>query len=116
MAQLHTWAGLLPGWLLFLIVLFGTAIFFRQEINQWMRPELRAAPISNRALDAAGAYPMVAPSYTEQRSTLAKTIGLGHKPETKASVARPSPEAVKPAKAAHIRRARKKAAETPQPE
>ena len=31
-------------------------------------------------------YPMVAPSYAEQRSTLAKTIGLGRKPgKTKAT-------------------------------
>lgn len=55
MAWLHTWAGLLPGWVLFLIFMFGTTAFFHLEINRWMRPEARVAPVSARALDAAGA-------------------------------------------------------------
>lgn len=47
MAWLHTWSGLVVGWLLFAIFLTGTASFFRQEISLWMQPELRlpaAAP------------------------------------------------------------------------
>ncbi|MBU2872445.1 PepSY-associated TM helix domain-containing protein [Marinobacter salexigens] len=39
MAQLHRWAGLLLGWLLFVIFLTGTLSFFRQEITLWMQPE-----------------------------------------------------------------------------
>lgn len=39
-AWLHTWAGLVVGWLLFAIFLTGTASYFRPEISQWMRPEL----------------------------------------------------------------------------
>lgn len=54
MAWLHTWAGLVPGWLLFLVFLFGTAAFFQQEISAWMRPELRGAQVSPQALDKVG--------------------------------------------------------------
>lgn len=56
MAGLHTWAGLLPGWLLFAIFLFGTTAFFQHEISRWMRPELRSYAVSPVALDAAGQY------------------------------------------------------------
>lgn len=55
MAWLHTWIGLLPGWVCFAIFLFGTAAFFKQEISQWMRPEVRAAAVSTRSLDSASA-------------------------------------------------------------
>ncbi len=51
MAWLHTWAGLLPGWLLFVIFLFGTVAFFQQEISRWMRPELGGAIVTAGALD-----------------------------------------------------------------
>lgn len=43
MAWLHTWSGLLVGWLLFMIFAAGTATYFRQEITQWMQPELLQA-------------------------------------------------------------------------
>ena len=42
-----------------------------------------------------GDYPMVAPNYAKQRSKLAKKIGLGRKPETKAK--KPS-KAMRPTK------------------
>ena len=42
MAWLHTWAGLILGWLLFAIFLTGTLSFFRSEFNLWMRPELHS--------------------------------------------------------------------------
>src|SRR5690606_20527900 len=32
---LHTWSGLLLGWLLFAIFLTGTLSYFRQEITYW---------------------------------------------------------------------------------
>lgn len=46
MAWLHTWAGLLLGWLLFAIFLTGSASYFREEITQWMEvePQRGAAP------------------------------------------------------------------------
>jgi uncharacterized iron-regulated membrane protein len=40
MAWLHTWAGLLVGWVLFAVFLTGTAAYLRPEISYWMRPEL----------------------------------------------------------------------------
>jgi uncharacterized iron-regulated membrane protein len=55
MASLHTWTGLLPGWVLFLIFLFGTVAFFQEEVSRWMRPELASGPVTSRALDASGA-------------------------------------------------------------
>lgn len=39
-AWLHTWAGLIVGWLLFMIFITGTLSFFRNEITYWMHPEL----------------------------------------------------------------------------
>lgn len=39
-AFLHTWSGLLLGWLLFVIFVAGTIAFAREGLNRWMRPEL----------------------------------------------------------------------------
>lgn len=44
MAWLHTWAGLLLGWLLFAIFVTGTASYFQEEITAWMTPEVRSVP------------------------------------------------------------------------
>ncbi|TRX73696.1 PepSY-associated TM helix domain-containing protein [Pseudomonas mangiferae] len=49
MAWLHTWSGLLLGWLLFAIFLTGTASYFREEIDHWMRPDRHA--LDARALN-----------------------------------------------------------------
>lgn len=38
-AWLHTWTGLLLGWLLYAVFLTGTLSFFRDEISFWMKPE-----------------------------------------------------------------------------
>jgi len=54
MGWLHTWAGLLLGWLMFAIFVTGTASYFRYEISQWMRPELRAAaPVQDASIRSA---------------------------------------------------------------
>ncbi|HBP04451.1 MAG TPA: hypothetical protein DD677_15545, partial [Stenotrophomonas sp.] len=50
MAWLHTWTGLLVGWLLLLIFMAGTASYYREEISRWMRPEL---PSSNVSINVA---------------------------------------------------------------
>jgi uncharacterized iron-regulated membrane protein len=42
MAWLHTWSGLLVGWVLFLVFAAGTASYFKDEITFWMKPELHA--------------------------------------------------------------------------
>lgn len=57
MAWIHTWLGLLAGWILFAMFLTGTASYFRPEITRWMQPELRFAPVSAaHAADAAVAH------------------------------------------------------------
>jgi uncharacterized iron-regulated membrane protein len=43
MAWLHTWSGLLVGWVLFMVFSAGTASYFRDEITLWMKPELHTA-------------------------------------------------------------------------
>ncbi|MBY4898937.1 PepSY domain-containing protein [Cupriavidus sp. AU9028] len=66
MSDLHTWAGLLVGWFLYAMFLTGTVSYFKDELSQWMRPELAhqsAAPdpaavaqrvASTLAVEAAG--------------------------------------------------------------
>jgi uncharacterized iron-regulated membrane protein len=39
MAWLHTWAGLMVGWVLFFVFLTGSAGYFATEIGRWMQPE-----------------------------------------------------------------------------
>lgn len=39
MGWLHTWAGLVVGWVLFFVFLTGTAGYFDTEIDRWMQPE-----------------------------------------------------------------------------
>ncbi len=43
MAGLHTWAGVLLGWLLYFMFVTGTAGYLDTEIDRWMRPELPPA-------------------------------------------------------------------------
>ncbi|MCG6203212.1 PepSY domain-containing protein [Rhodopseudomonas sp. HC1] len=50
MSGLHTWTGLLLGWVLYAMFLTGTVSFFKDELSQWMRPEL---PRLAQALDPA---------------------------------------------------------------
>ena len=42
LSWLHTWSGLIFGWLLFAIFLTGTLAVFDKEIDGWMRPEIPA--------------------------------------------------------------------------
>jgi uncharacterized iron-regulated membrane protein len=56
MAWLHTWTGLLFGWLLFAIFVTGTAAYFQEEISRWMKPEVRVATDSPTATQAAITY------------------------------------------------------------
>jgi uncharacterized iron-regulated membrane protein len=46
MAWLHTWAGLIFGWLLFAIFLTGTLAYFKDETTHWMQPEIPARSVS----------------------------------------------------------------------
>ncbi|WP_206598566.1 PepSY-associated TM helix domain-containing protein [Croceicoccus estronivorus] len=59
MAWLHSWAGLVAGWVLFFIFVTGTLGYFYVEIDRWMRPELPlAGPVLSQqeAAAAADAY------------------------------------------------------------
>lgn len=62
MAWLHTWIGLLFGWLLFAIFLTGTLSYFKDEITQWMQPEI---PL--RAVDGAASM-QVAQHYLQHNA------------------------------------------------
>ena len=53
MSSLHTWAGLLVGWILYAMFLTGTVSYFKDELSQWMRPELpRLSQIPDQAVVA----------------------------------------------------------------
>ena len=49
MAWLHTWAGLVFGWLLFAIWLTGTLAYFKDEISHWAHPEIPVSVLDTRA-------------------------------------------------------------------
>lgn len=52
MSWLHSWSGLLLGWLLFAIFLTGTIAYFRQEVTLWMQPELHGSVPSPHAAES----------------------------------------------------------------
>ena len=58
MGWLHTWSGLVVGWVLFSVFVTGTATYYRAEISEWMRPELQAGASidAGRAADLAADY------------------------------------------------------------
>ncbi|MEX2451977.1 MAG: PepSY-associated TM helix domain-containing protein [Rhodospirillales bacterium] len=54
MGWLHTWAGLVVGWVLFFMFLTGTAGYFDVEIDRWMQPE-RSLPQAAMPAERAAA-------------------------------------------------------------
>lgn len=46
MSWLHTWSGLILGWLLFAVFLLGTFSYVRDEISVWMKPEVHQSQAS----------------------------------------------------------------------
>ena len=42
LSDVHTWFGLLLGWLLFTIFIMGTVSYFNNELTAWMQPEIPA--------------------------------------------------------------------------
>lgn len=57
LSWLHTWSGLIFGWLLFAIFLTGTLAVFDKEIDSWMRPEIPAHTLAQaQAAQTALAY------------------------------------------------------------
>jgi len=65
MAWLHTWTGLVFGWLLFAIFLTGTLAYFKDEISHWMQPEI---PV--HAIDSANSLSL-AQGYLQQHAPAA---------------------------------------------
>lgn len=69
MSELHTWVGLLLGWVLYAMFLTGTVSYFKDELSQWARPELArlterpdAAVVAQRI---ATAFDKVAPGTSQ---------------------------------------------------
>lgn len=60
MAWLHTWSGLLVGWVLFLVFCAGTAAYFKDEISFWMRPELHQLSLSDMVQTESAAVAVAA--------------------------------------------------------
>lgn len=60
MGWLHTWGGLITGWLLCAIFLTGTLSVFREPITRWMQamPTLTAAPPSEQPTSPGAAAQM----------------------------------------------------------
>ncbi len=71
LAWLHTWSGLIFGWVLFSIFLTGTLAVFDKEIDNWMRPE-----IPTHTLDQAQAA-QVALNYLQARHPDASAWNIG---------------------------------------
>lgn len=71
MAWLHTWSGLLVGWVLLAMFLTGAATYFRPEITRWMEPETgMPADYHTAALGAATYLSKVAPDAKSWSITL----------------------------------------------
>ncbi|MGE8540020.1 MAG: PepSY-associated TM helix domain-containing protein [Acinetobacter sp.] len=57
MAWLHSWIGLLFGWLLFAIFLTGSVTYYRQEISLWMQPQFASMQVNQQtAVESAVSY------------------------------------------------------------
>lgn len=39
-STLHTWSGLLAGWVVFIVFVAGTTAYWREALNRWAQPEL----------------------------------------------------------------------------
>ncbi|ALH82821.1 peptidase [Sphingopyxis macrogoltabida] len=55
MAWLHTWTGLVLGWLLYAIFVTGTSAYFQEETTQWMTPEIGSIAVDSDKSYAAAA-------------------------------------------------------------
>jgi uncharacterized iron-regulated membrane protein len=53
MSWLHTWTGIVLGWLLYAVFFTGTLSYFLDEVNLWMKPELHASVPTGRSAELA---------------------------------------------------------------
>lgn len=65
MTWLHTWSGLILGWVLFAVFLTGTIAFFQTEVTHWMQPEVHVSTPSEKSA-------LVAYQYLEQQAPFAE--------------------------------------------
>ncbi|MCU4675386.1 PepSY domain-containing protein [Catenovulum sp. 2E275] len=81
MTWLHTWTGLVVGWVLFAVFLTGTLAYFQHEITQWMMPEVEVVAPPEQAIEqvqtflsakamASPRWSITLPSERERVSTL----------------------------------------------
>lgn len=68
MHWLHTWSGLLVGWILYFIFITGTAGYVDTEIDSWMRPEI---PISINVSETAHLLALAEKRLYQQATTAA---------------------------------------------
>ncbi len=57
---LHTWAGLIFGWVLFMVFVTGTLSVFRTELTSWLQPELLHANAATQAKESKNALAFLA--------------------------------------------------------
>jgi uncharacterized iron-regulated membrane protein len=74
MSWLHTWVGLLSGWVLFFVFVTGSAAYFRHEITRWMKPELPLRTETRRPPAAAMAETAV--SYLARQPEAARSWSI----------------------------------------
>jgi uncharacterized iron-regulated membrane protein len=55
-STLHTWSGLLLGWILFAVFVAGTSAYWREALNRWARPELPRIERPETVVTGAVAY------------------------------------------------------------
>ena len=106
MAWLHTWSGLLVGWVLFLVFAGGTSAYFRDEISLWMKPELHGAAAA-MATDAAAATALAQRHLQDKAATSPRwTINLPSAREPGIRLSWSGPPAPAPRAGERPRRAR----------
>jgi uncharacterized iron-regulated membrane protein len=77
-AGLHTWSGLLVGWILYLIFLNGAVSYWRDEITRWAQPEIGATrDLEAVARGAIGHLSQVAPDAKSWTISLPNERGSG---------------------------------------
>ncbi|WP_311223807.1 MULTISPECIES: PepSY-associated TM helix domain-containing protein [unclassified Acidovorax] len=95
MAWLHTWSGLLVGWVLFMVFASGTSAYFRDEISHWMKPELHGTPAASQTNRAQAAGQAVRFLEREAPTSPRWNIGLPseREPDVRVTWTRPQPAA-----------------------
>ncbi len=91
MTWIHTWLGLLAGWILYAVFFTGTISYYHKELSIWMKPEtvqstatentsLVAAKVAMQALKNVDMLYVTLPS---QRQNTISTMNIATDPETK---------------------------------